>query len=602
MRKMMRMRKIASAMAVMVLLGVSALVLVSGASGAEPYEMTTTIDDMDEGRAFAAVVALDDRIYVIGGGTTLNSYGDPAVTLDDVLIYDTSTGEQSRGASMIRGVGLSACVVGEDNLIYVIGGWNTSLLGYVNRVQVYDPVEDSWKLTDTLTPLSVGYCASTLGHDGRIYMFGGGFSMFTTLIYDPLLDAFEFGADFPYGMHGGAAITLADGTILVAGGVNRTSGAPTTDTRLYDPESDEWKLTGPMGTPRNQLSLATGRTGYVYAIAGSDSWNLYSAVTVYNSIESYDPATGEWTPSTTTLNYRRATHGSVTDSDGMVWIIAGYRTSLVPQIEMMLTSEMSGYDTLIFVSPTDGSTVSGVTAVQAVLVNSWWSSLMGVDLLIDGELYESQSYGNSWVFIWDATGLVDGSTHELTVVGFSWDGSTQEVSVTVTVSALSVDDKLDMLETVVADLTVAIDDLQDTVDSQGMDIADLAAALDALQAAVDSQTLDIAALQGALDAVQTELAALSGDLADLDSATADRILALESQLELMIGDLQEALEDSQSSVDDLQESVDGVQTSVDKKADGTLMYAVILLLVVVIVLMLVMMMMGRKSPPPPPAQ
>ena len=563
---MIEMRKIVSAMALMLLLGVSVLTLISGASSAEPYEMTTSVDAMDVGRVYSAVVAVDDKVYVIGGSITMVS-SDPNPTLDDVLIYDIETGEQSMGASMVKGVGLAACAVGDDGLIYVIGGWNTSDGSYYGRVQVYDPVADSWTVTDTLTPESIGYCATTLGMDGMIYMFGGGWAHNATIIYDPSTDAFEYGTSIPYGMHGGAAVALSDTMILVAGGVNRSESLPTTDARLYNPVEDTWTSTGSMNAPRNLLSLAVARTGYVYAIGGTDSLLLASATTVYSSIEYYDVLTGEWSMSSTYLDSARATHGSVLDSYGRVWIVSGYNTALVTNIEMMLTSETAGTGALTIVSPTDGSTVTGIVPVQAELLNTYWSPMMGADLFVDGELYESQSYDDSWVFMWDASGLADGSTHELFVRAYDWDGSMKDASVTVVVSAMSVDEKLDMLETAVSALS---DDLA------------------ALQATVDLQGADILALQDTVDAIQTALDTLSGDVSDMDAASSARLTALETQLDAV-----------ETALAGLQGSVDDVQTSVDDKADNVMFYAVIGLLVVVIVLLIVMMVMGRKAPPPP---
>ncbi len=565
---MIEMRKIVSAMALTVLLGVSVLSLVSGASEAESYEMTTTVGNIGVGRAFAAVVAVDDMMYVIGGGSALLAGGDPSPTVDDVIIYDMETGEESRGASMLKGVGMAACAVGEDGLIYVIGGWNSTDFSYYGRVQVYDPVADSWSLTTSPTPTSVGYGASCLGLDGRIYVFGGGWSPDYALAYDPAEDEFETLSGFPYGMHGGSAVALSDTAILVAGGANGTSGLVTAEARLYNPQTDTYTLTGSMGTARNMMSLSLGRTGYVYAIGGCNGWSVDSA-TKYSSIEVYDPDSGEWSPGTTSLSYSRTTHGSVVDSVGRIWVATGYSSSMVTAVEMMLTSEISGLYELYFVSPSDGATVSGVVAVQITLANSYFSPLMGLDLYVDGELLESQSYDDNWVFIWDTSGLEDGSVHELLAVGYDWDASMREASISVVVSALTVDEKLDMLEAAVADLSTDLAALQAAVDLQGTDLADLQIVVDEIQAGLDTLTEDVSAM---------------------DAATSERIAALETQLDGL-----------ETTLADLQGSVDDVQTSVDGKADNTMLYAIIGLLVVVIVLLLVMMVMGRKTVPPPPA-
>jgi N-acetylneuraminic acid mutarotase/archaellum component FlaC len=577
-----------------------------GRVSAEPYEISSSVDDLDVGRVHAATVAIDDMIYIIGGGPQVSGMGDPSPTLDTVLIYDTATGEESWGAPMVKGVGLAAYALADDGKVYVIGGWNGTDFSYYGAVQVYDPVADSWSLTVNGTPEGIGYCASTLGNDGRIYMFGGGWADNATIIYDPSLDQFEYGTSVPtpVGLYGASAVTLSDTQILLVGGVDKLLWAANTTCYMYNPVTDEWSSAAPLNFPRAMHSSVLARNGYAYALGGVNDSEVNGGGLILSSIERYDIAADTWEYASTSLSWARAAQACAQDSYGRIWSLSGYNGATITDVEFLLVSEISGMRELVVTSPTDGSTVNGIVIVEASLVNSFFDLIYGADLFVDGELHESQGYGNYWAFTWDTTGLPDGSVHELLVRGYDYDSSVMDVVVTVTVSAMSADEKLDALEAEMLDLTA--------------DLAVLSADLAALQATADEQSADIVALQDAVAAVQTlidsvsaELAGLADDVDDMGSDVSDRMDDLEAQLDALDGAmaaLQTDLDGIQGALDNTQDSVDDVQASVDNKMDGMLGFAIIGLLIVVIVLMMVMMVMGRKPkapvsiPEPPPVE
>ena len=578
----------APAVGLVLLLCVSFIAVVPGQSAAEPYEISSSVDDLNVGRLFSAVVAIDDKVYMFGGCTHVDSGGEPVTTLDSVLVYDVMTGEESMGAPMIKGVGLSAYALGDDGKVYIIGGWNSTDSTYYGSVQIYDPVADSWSLNVNSTPEAIGYCASTLGNDGRIYMFGGGWADNATIIYDPVLDMFTYGTSIPMpsGVFGASAVTLSDTAILVVGGVNKEFWTATTMCHIYNPVADEWSSAASLSNNRTLHSTVLARNGYVYALGGVDDDQINSTGPILSSIERYDIGADTWEMAMTSLDWSRAAHGSVEDSYGRIWSVSGYNGGSITKVEFLLVAETAGMRELVVTSPADGSTVNGVVVVEASLVNSFFNLIYGAELYVDGELHESQSLGNYWAFTWDTTGLPDKSVHELLVRGYDYDGTVMDVSLSVTVSTMSADEKLDALEaelaTAIADLAALEAQLDDVNDSLAAGVADLmadiislSAELDDLSAAVESGDEDlldeIQALQGQLSAVQSELSDLLG-----------------------------ALNETEDSVDD-------VQASVDNKMDGTLGLAIIGLLVVVILLMIIMMVMGRKpktplpeAPPEPP--
>jgi len=87
-----------------------------------------------------------------------------------------------------------------------------------------------------------------------------------------------------------AATLLADGKVLITGGVSSTSEAPTT-AELFDPSSSTFIATGSMGSI-HQLPTATRLKDGKVLVAGGKNGPGSPIATA----ELYDPATGTFTP------------------------------------------------------------------------------------------------------------------------------------------------------------------------------------------------------------------------------------------------------------------------------------------------------------------
>ena len=144
------------------------------------------IPPMPLGRNHTAAGTDGAKLYIFGGRGPGSGDGNVvAVGFDDVQIYDPETGTwacschpgsplpplpQKRG-----GMGKAAFYGGE---FYVIGGETTSqgtgqVAGNVyNRVDVFDPATQSWRL-ETLLP-TARHGIFPLVYDGRVFVAGGG--------------------------------------------------------------------------------------------------------------------------------------------------------------------------------------------------------------------------------------------------------------------------------------------------------------------------------------------------------------------------------------------------------------------------------------------
>jgi len=182
--------------------------------------------------------------------------------------------------------GQAAVVIGDDGLIYVMGGfvvWGAEF----TTVEAYDPALNKWG-TKTSMPQATRGAAVAKGLDGKIYVFGGfsGISAIsTTQIYNPSTDTWALGTPMPTGQWAAGAATGNDGNIYVVGG--ETEGDKV---QIYDPATDTWALGNPMPTDRCELGVIKGSDGLIYAIGGY-SESLWSAV---STVEAYNPSTDTW--------------------------------------------------------------------------------------------------------------------------------------------------------------------------------------------------------------------------------------------------------------------------------------------------------------------
>ena len=546
----------------------------------EAYEIGVTLPPLADERVGAAYAFYDGKIIVMGGYMS-----GLATTVDTVLIYDIATGVTTNGSRMAYGAEAIAHAQLPDGRIYLFGGYNSSV-GPMSVVQIYDPAADEWEVLATETPVPLSVATGCLGYDGLIYIFGGWSYPNATMIYDPVRDFWEFGADNSINFWGAAAVAVNEAAIYVIGGGDLDIGAPLADVTVYNPIDDSWTSVEPLPYATGFPGATLARNGYIYVIGGLP-FSVFGGGSEFGRILRYEIVEDSWEESDEMLNWPRAFPGVVEDDYGRVFVVGGCNAGdATATVEMFLMSETSGYASLVITSPSNGSTVSGVVVVEATLVNSYFDPLMGIDFYVDGELQESQGIGTSWAFAWDTTGLLDASVHQLLLRGYYWDSSIKEASITVTVSTMSLDEKLDMLGDEVADLMADLDMLNTTVNAQSMDIETLQAAVDAVQMEIDE--------------LMAELSSLSDDVSDMDSAVRDEIDELENQ----ISSLEATVAALQGALDGLQDSVDDVQTSVDSKADNALLYAALGLLVVVIILLAIMMVISKKpkvpTPEPPP--
>jgi len=111
---------------------------------------------------------------------------------------------------------------------------------------------------------------------------------------------------------------LADGRVLLAGGVDDVTGRFLADAALYDPSTGKFTPTGSLSAPRASATATRLLDGRVLIVGGSnDSHQQVGAA------EIYDPATGRFT-TTGSLTSPRQYHTATLLQDGRVLVTGGY--------------------------------------------------------------------------------------------------------------------------------------------------------------------------------------------------------------------------------------------------------------------------------------
>jgi VCBS repeat-containing protein len=251
-------------------------------------------------RALSATALLDGRVLVVGGANTTRQ-GFPITTFADAYLYDPASGLFTATGSLAAARHGHVAVRLRDGRVLVAGGFsfNTPLGTHPLGAEIYDPA------AETFTPagsLNVGrlHADAALLPDGKVLIAGGATAVgaFTTLnsaeVYDPATGTSQMvpGA-MTAARYFGTATALADGRVLLAGGL---SGSFLTDTAdLYVHPNN-----APVADP--QAVTTAEDTAIVITLTGSDaegspltfaiaSTPAHGTLTGAGAVRTYAPAT-----------------------------------------------------------------------------------------------------------------------------------------------------------------------------------------------------------------------------------------------------------------------------------------------------------------------
>ena len=161
---------------------------------------------------------------------------------------------------------------------------------YLIRSTEHGMRPDRWREEDSHRSVSL--------QDGRVFVAGGldnypGQLLSTAELYDPTTGQWSSTPPMHEARGSFAVAELSDGRVLVVGGVTRSGTSERdrylTSALLYDPVQNEWRATGSLAYPRAGTVATVLGDGRVLVTGGSSESGRELA-----SAEIYDPATEKW--------------------------------------------------------------------------------------------------------------------------------------------------------------------------------------------------------------------------------------------------------------------------------------------------------------------
>ena len=217
-------------------------------------------------RAAASVGVINGKMYVAGGCIT----SDCRIGITNALeIYDPVANTWSDGAPMATGrLGAAAGVIG-GRLVVTGGTLACPPCNATSSTELYNPATNTW-VSGAAIPVSHENPASAVV-DGLLYVIGGyvrnpantlgGGPSGRVDVYDPVANSWTTRSPMPTA-RSAAAAGVIDGKIHVAGGFGT---ANLTANESYDPQSDTWLSGPPMLTAQSSTSGAVlGSKLYVF--------------------------------------------------------------------------------------------------------------------------------------------------------------------------------------------------------------------------------------------------------------------------------------------------------------------------------------------------
>lgn len=256
------------------------------------------IDSMHEARVGHAMVILPNGNILVTGGEG----GSPNGIKATCEIYDLNTGKWRYTTPMNIARTMHHLVLLRNKKVLAIGGYREK------SCELFDPLTETWTITDSIPTLRFSNYTVTELKDGRILITGGfrisdDFTYMEYLsnceIYNPDTESWSIADSLITGRWGHTAVLLENGEMLIAGGSTKTA---LRTCEIYDPLNDSWSTTASMKEPRFMLASILLPNGNVF-ISGGDSVGV-NIIPTKKSCETFDVKNREWSYTPDMFDYR----------------------------------------------------------------------------------------------------------------------------------------------------------------------------------------------------------------------------------------------------------------------------------------------------------
>lgn len=193
-----------------------------------------------------------------------------------------------------------------------------------------DPTTREWSRSGLLNTARSG-AAGVVLLDGRVLVAGGMFLdgpmvpriLDSAEVWDPGSGTWSVTGGLAVPRWGASAVTLADGRVLIVGGVARQEDAPAEEpsTEIYDPASARWSSAGALGSARPGSVLVALSDGGAIVAGGFGGLGTGSATSL-RTVERFDPVSNTWSAAAD-LPFPVSGAAAIRLQDGLVLVAGG---------------------------------------------------------------------------------------------------------------------------------------------------------------------------------------------------------------------------------------------------------------------------------------
>jgi hypothetical protein len=288
-----------------------------------PTNSTSNGDLINARSNHTATLLTDGRILIAGGknGTTSQAHSE---------IYTYALGSFGSSSNLNTGRYQHTATLLPTGQLVVIGG--KSGTGAVQRSELYDPTNAT--LTNSSLMQIARYAhTATLLPNGKVLIVGGTANGTTPVasseLYDPTTQIFTTlsANDLSNPRFGHTATLLANGKVLIVGGINNNANTTVAQSEIYDPATNKFSITATLNTPRYAHSAILLSNSKVLISGGLSN----GGVAEIAQSEVYDPNAVTFSQSTSISNgnLNTARHAQTTTllPNGKVLLVGGVNGS-----------------------------------------------------------------------------------------------------------------------------------------------------------------------------------------------------------------------------------------------------------------------------------
>jgi hypothetical protein len=283
-----------------------------------PYDTATLLDN--------GTVLLADRGNLVSLGS-----GDSALTTAE--IFNPATGALSSTGPMLEGVNSAVAVKLSDGRVLIAGGriYN-HIAAPTSDAEIYDPASGAFSFTGSMNSPRFAHSATLLAN-GKVLVAGGILSAKKNVptasaeLYDPASGLFSATSSMNVRHANHTATLLADGKVLIAGGTSDSSGSAIPAAEIFDPVTGGFSAVGPMQAARSIHTATLLDSGKVLIAGGTDGQNVLSSAELYDPVQMTFAGTGNMTVPREEFTANLFGNGQVLLAGGITGFLEGSLTS-----------------------------------------------------------------------------------------------------------------------------------------------------------------------------------------------------------------------------------------------------------------------------------